>query len=238
MLKVIFSLNIRNEAWNWVRVGKTRHPQYGRRAGEYSAEIPRDVLREIRRRSKAEARQYVFRYLRRRQKDFEVDAQALKALLDEYMHCNGTALLKEVARLTQKPLYRQKFFVNFTLLSSCPYYFPKAWFMIALKRNFPQQLKIICHEILHLQFIHYYHRYCLDHGLTEKQFQDLKEAMTVLLNQPQFRKYHLGFDRGYTDHVLLRRSLERRWRRHEPYLQFLDACIAQTKKQLPDRVKR
>lgn len=235
MARVIFSINLRNDAWNWVRIAKAKRLPYGRTVGMFDGDFPPAILRGIRRRSITAARKYVYVYLKSRQNNFRVDFLAMKTLLDEYFTRHGLALLREVARLTGCPMYRQTFHADFTLMSSCPYNYPKAWFMVSAKRNMPTQIKIVCHEILHLQFIHFYYHYCRDHGLTEKQFQDIKEAMTVLLNEPQFRKFHLALDVGYTDHVRLRKFITRQWRKRQPYRQFLDACIAETKRTLPPK---
>ncbi len=93
-----------------------------------------------------------------------------------------------------------------------------------------KQVNTIAHEILHLQFIHFYFRYCLDQGLTEKQFQDLKEAMTVLLNEQQFRKFHLGLDVGYPAHTKLRKYIQRRWEKKTSFMPFLNDYIMATKR--------
>ncbi|MFH1171047.1 MAG: hypothetical protein V1778_00725 [bacterium] len=229
MATVVFSINLKEDAENWVRVGKTKKPKYGRSHADFVSEIPKEKLHVIQKLSRARAVSYMFRDLERRKKNFLTDFQAMKTLLDEYFAKRGTALLIEVARLTGKPLYAKRFFATFTLLGTCPYNPERRWFMIPAKKNMPIQLKTVCHEILHMQFIHYYHRYCRESGLSEKQFQDLKEALTVLLNLPKFRKYHIALDVGYSDHTLLRKKLLLLWRQHKDFHRFLDAAILEAK---------
>lgn len=63
-----------------------------------------------------------------------------------------------------------------------------------------------------------------------KKFQDLQEALTVLLNEPRFRKYHLAIDVGYSAHTELRKDIQRLRKKKMPYQKFLDACIVATKR--------
>ena len=233
MATVKFSINLREDAANWVRLGKLKHMAYGRSLSNFTAEIPGPVLRKIQSLSKPKAKTFVYHYLRGRQENFMTDLKAMKYFMEEYMDQFGIGLLTEVARLTGHRLYRQTFYATFTTLHTCPYDPSRHWFMISAKQNMAKQVNTIAHEILHLQFIHFHYQYCLDRGLSEKQFQDLKEAMTVLLNEPRFDKFHLGLDGGYTNHTALRAAIRRLWRQHQPFLRFLDACIAATKRTLP-----
>lgn len=235
MATVKFSINLREDAWNWVRLGRQKTMLYGRDLKNFTSEIPEPLRRKIRRFPETKALVLVYQHLQQGRENILTDLRAMKVFLGQYMRQYGSGLLAEVARLTGRRLYRQTFYATFTTLYTCPYDPSRHWFMISAKRNMAKQVNTIAHEILHLQFIHYYYHYCLDQGLTEKQFQDLKEAMTVLLNEPQFRKYHLALDLGYPAHVKLRATIARLWHRHLPYAEFLDACIAATKRTLPAR---
>lgn len=231
---VRFSINLRQDAKNWARVALTKQPLYGRSLADFTSDIPKNVLRVVRNMSRDRATTYIYHYLHGRQERFITDLKAMKALLEEYFELHGDALLKTVGRLMGKPIYRKTFFATFTLLSTCPYYYEKSWFMIPAKKNMAIQLKTICHEILHLQFIHYYHDYCRRRGLTEAQFQDLKEALTVLLNESCFRKYHLGLDVGYPAHIKLRKVIQRLWKKKTSFMMFLDDCIVAAKRDAVD----
>jgi hypothetical protein len=142
--------------------------------------------------------------------------------------------LAEVAKLTGKPMYAKTFFAYINILGICPYDINRRLFLVTARTNMPRQIGTICHEIMHFQFIHYYQKYCLRQGLTDKQFQDLKEAMTVLLNEPQFRKWPIALDQGYEAHQLLRQQIAKYWHGRKSYTGFLDQCIEATK-QLPKR---
>ena len=62
------------------------------------------------------------------------------------------------------------------------------------------------HEIMHIEFLKKYHKYCLNKGLTEKQVQHLKEILTVLLNE-DMKDFLSVPDRGYDGHKKIREEI-------------------------------
>lgn len=226
---VKFYIDLRADAANWVRVGKLQRMAYGRTLADYTHDIPKPVLGKIKSLPRDRAIAYVHRYLRSRQDTFLVDELAMKVFLETYIAKYGNGLLQTIAKLTDRPLYRQTFYATFTLLRTCPYDPKRHWFMVSARSNMAKQVNTIAHEIFHLQFIHYYYDYCNARGLSETQFQDLKEALTVLLNEPRFTKYHLGLDVGYTAHQALRKKLVRLWKKKKKFVVFLEAAIKATK---------
>lgn len=229
MARVIFRIDPHEDARWWVYFATKKEGTYGRPLSWFTQDIPAPILKQLRKLSPAKARQFIEPHIQQRMNKAKIDFEAIKYFLEEYMKKRGSILLDEVAKLTGKPMYAQTFYAYFTLLNICPYDKHRRLFMVTANRNMPRQLMTICHEIMHFQFIHYYEKYCRRAGLSATQFQDLKEAMTVLLNEPQFRKYHIAFDQGYTAHQELRRQIAGYWRQRRSYEKFLDRCIAATK---------
>lgn len=225
---VKFYIDPHEDARWWVFFATKKKGTYGRPLNWFTRDIPAPILKQLRKLSKPKARQYIEPHIRQRMDKAAVDFQAMKFFLEEYIKQYGHGLLKEVAKLTGKPMYAKTFYAYFTLLNICPYDTQRRLFMISANRNMPRQLMTICHEIMHFQFIHHYQKYCRQHGLSATQFQDLKESMTVLLNEPQFRKYHIAFDQGYAAHQELRGQIAIYWHRRKSYQTFLDACIEAT----------
>ncbi len=96
------------------------------------------------------------------------------------------------------------FKVAITTHFNCPYDYQSNWFMVSCRANLPAQITNIIHEILHLIFIKNYRSYCLSKGLTENQFSQLTEALTVILNFPEFDNILSTFDKGYQNDSELR----------------------------------
>ncbi len=63
------------------------------------------------------------------------------------------------------------------------------------------------------------------------QFEDLKEALTVLLNEKEFNKIIVSPDRGYTKHAILRKNIRNVWRKKMSFEEFLKKSISLTKKE-------
>ena len=78
---------------------------------------------------------------------------------------------------------------------------------------------------MHLQFIHWYRKYCFKKGLTDSDFWHIKEAITFLLNEPEFSGIVLFRDKGYTVHQELRKKLEKLWEKDKDFKNFLDEVI-------------
>ena len=97
--------------------------------------------------------------------------------------------------------------------------------MISAFSSLSNQKYVVCHEFMHLQFMHWYKDYCLGRGLTDKELWHLKEAITFLLNEPEFNNIITFQDKGYTVHQELREKLKTLWRKNKDFKDFLDEII-------------
>ena len=135
---------------------------------------------------------------------------------------------KRLAKVTQKPIFWDNFKCYLTTGTMCPYNPKEKLFMVSMWRPIAANITTICHEIFHLQFLHYYEKYCLQF-LSEEQKEDLKEATTFILNT-DFDDLLAGYDNGYPNHKELRKELEKVWRKEKNFKKFLDRAIKITKK--------
>jgi len=87
-----------------------------------------------------------------------------------------------------------------------------------------EMLKVTCaHELMHLQF-HYYFEENLRKTITKKQFKDIKEALTILLNI-EFKDILKKKDLGYPNHKNLRDFIEKQWKKKKDFDILLDKCV-------------
>ncbi len=131
----------------------------------------------------------------------------------------------KLSEILQKPIYQTDYKCYLTTLFRCPCYYEGGWFMVSAFSKLPNQIYVICHEFMHLQFIHWYREYCLKKGLTKSEFQDLKEAITFILNEPEFSGLISFKDKGYLLHKKLRKDLKSIWRKNKNFQIFLDGAI-------------
>jgi len=97
--------------------------------------------------------------------------------------------------------------------------------MVSAFSNRAKQIYIVAHEFMHLQFIHWYKEYCLDKGLTKKEFWHIQEAITLLLNEPEFSDIIVFQDEGYKIHQELRNKLKTLWVKDKNFENFLNEII-------------
>lgn len=226
MTKVIFDYNLDKDAWSWVVIAKDRD-LWGLNWKNEIAHIPADLLNKILKLNFKEAQDIVAEYIKENPNTgFKSDIIKIQIIalrnawkLIEEKHFKVTEVI------TQKPIYTKNFTGYFTSGFMCPYNEKENWFMVSMWRSLPQQITTICHEIMHLQFLHYYKKYLIEKGLNNKQIEALKEAITFLLNETEFKEIILVEDVGYPEHKDLRNILQRIWRREKNFDKFLDKAI-------------
>ena len=225
MVKIVFKIDLEKEACNWVRIAQLKKHPFGGNLRANKKDIPKDVLLKIKNVPRDKAIRIAYRHLMKKSENFMTLLEANKKLFEFYFKYKGQDLVKAIEKITGKRIYTSKITVYFTLMNSCPYNPKDNSFMIAARRPMPKQLTILCHELLHLQFLAHYGDYCLSKGLSNKQLADLKEALTFLLNDKIFKNFYLAPDHGYAMHKQLRSKLKKIWDKNKKFKVFLDKAI-------------
>lgn len=114
-------------------------------------------------------------------------------------------IFERMATLTKHPIYRNNFTIFLTSLNRWPYNY-NLWYTWSYL-HWTWVLRAFTHELLHFQTIHYYKEYILSNVHDEKKFEDLKEALTFLLNY-EFTDIIENPDLWYPQHQELRKKLE------------------------------
>lgn len=227
MPKLIFKYNIEKDAWSWVYIAKGNKGCWGLDWHSQVTHIPEDLLSRILKLSFPKAQTAVEIYLKNHPKIKNrklVINQELIALKNTWGKVEED-FFDILSNITQHPIYRKNFRCYFTTGFMCPYNLKENWFMVSLWHSLPFSLTTICHELLHLQFLHYYKDYLKKRGLNNKQIEDLKESLTFLLNEPEFKGIILVEDIGYPKHQGLRKKLKKIWRKNKNFQIFLEKAI-------------
>lgn len=231
MPKINFNYNLKKDAWSWVLIAKSKN-LWGLNWRDQVAQISDELLKKIQGSSFSRAQKIVEERIKKdsgrghKNKVMYSEMQALekswRIVEKEYF----TALSK----ITQRPIFADEFGCYFTTGFMCPYDEKKNWFMVSMWHSIPFSITTICHEIMHLQFLHYYKKYLQKMGLKKEQIEDLKEALTFLLNEKQFSSIILSNDNGYPEHQKLRKRLQKIWTEEKDFQKFLDKAILEIKK--------
>ncbi len=231
MSYINFDYDIKKDAWSWVIIAQLPC-RWGRDPKRQVRHIPDDLLKKILKNPRSKAEKIVVNYLEnhpKRQYKEKVIREEAKAL-EKIWRTKEKEYFKKLEKITQKPIYRKNFGAFFTSGFMCPYKWQEGWFMVSMWHNIPFSISTICHEILHFQFLHYYGKWCLKKGLSKTKLEDLKEALTFLLNEPEFENIILVKDEGYPKHQKLRAQLQKVRQKEKNFKKFLEKAINVLKK--------
>ena len=231
MAKVKFDYNLNKDAWSWVLIVKDRD-MWGLNWRDQIAQISDELLEKIEKASFSRAQKIVENYIEKCSK---------KEYINKVMYSEMQALKKSwrivekkyfkiLSKIMQRPIFRDKFSCYFTTGFVCPYNDKENWFMVSMWHSIPFSITTICHEIMHLQFLHNYKNYLKNKGLKKNQIEDLKESLTFLLNESEFDKIILSQDNGYPEHHKLRGNLKNIWSKNKDFQNLLDEAISIIKK--------
>lgn len=231
MLKVKFNYNIDKDAWSWVAMAKDKN-FWGLDWRSQIVHIPKELLAKILKSNFSRAVELTEEYIKNnpQRKYKEI---LIKSEIDSLKKSWGTVekkYFKILAEITQKPIFSESFGCFLTTGFMCPYNQKENWFMVSLWHSLPFSITTICHEIMHLQFLHDYKDYLKKKGLKSNQIEDLKESLTFLLNEPEFEEIILSEDAGYPAHMELRKKLRSSWSKDKNFQNLINRAVLMIKK--------
>ena len=107
-------------------------------------------------------------------------------------------------KITGNPLYRNDFTIYLTSFPRWPYNYEEWYLLIPFFWDVHKYIWIFLHELQHFQIHAYYSDIFAD--ISNKQFHDIKEAMTVILNV-ECSEFLIKDDKWYPNHQKLRENI-------------------------------
>lgn len=238
MLKIKFKYNLKKDAFNWIRQVIFLP---NRLIDHLPIEIQKEIKRlyEINKISQTKLIEsmdhstidFMVNYLKKNQNMDLIERK--KKELEKAWRKGESDFFKILSEIIQKPIYKASYVCYLSTICGCPFYEKENWFMVSLsKLNI--QVYIVSHEFMHLQFIYWYKKYCLNKGLTNKQFWHIQEAITFLLNEPEFSNIIKFDDPGRSIHQNFIKQLKEIWQEDKNFQNFLDKAIEIVKKEFPN----
>ncbi|MFA5248346.1 MAG: hypothetical protein WC415_03815 [Patescibacteria group bacterium] len=226
MVKINFNYDIDKDSWSWVSIAKDKN-LWGLDWRSEVAHIPDDLLNKILKlnfkTAEVAAKQYIEKNPKAIIKHEIVKIQILA--LQKAWRFVEKKYFEILESVIQKPIFIDSFGCYFTTGLMCPYNEKENWFMVSMWHSIPFSITTICHEIMHLQFLHYFKAYLKKKGLKNNQIEDLKESLTFLLNEPEFNKIIMCKDVGYPEHIKLRKKLQNIWLKNKNFQNLIDEAI-------------
>jgi len=230
MPRVNFKYNVKKDAWSWVVVAKDKN-LWGLSWRDQIAHIPDELLGKIKEASFSQAQKIVEEYIKKdKRKEYKnMFLYSEMDILERSWRTVEKKYFKVLSKITQKPIFLDKFNCYFTTGLMCPYNERENWFMVSMWHGIPFSITTICHEIFHLQFLHYYKEYLRKKGFKKDQIEKFKEALTFMLNEEEFSGIILCEDAGYPDHQKLRKKMLKIWRKEKNFQKFMERAIVEMK---------
>ncbi|MBU1130947.1 hypothetical protein KJ840_02335 [Patescibacteria group bacterium] len=226
MAKIKFDYNVHKDAWSWVVIAKDKNI-WGLDWENEIAHIPTDLLSKILKSNFSHAvkitEEYIKNESKKRYKKLIIKEEINS--LQKLWRTIENKYFKILAAVMQKSIFSDNFGCFWTTGFMCPYNQKENWFMVSFWHSAPFSITTICHEIMHLQFLHYYQNYLKKEGLKDNQIEDLKEALTFLLNEQEFEEIILSNDFGYPEHIQLRKKLRNIWLKDKNFKNLIDRAV-------------
>ncbi|MFA5128865.1 MAG: hypothetical protein WC445_02740 [Patescibacteria group bacterium] len=215
MVTINIKLDIKKDAWNWWNAcNKISHGvDWKQRVGE-------SLWKKIYGKTEKEAFKFLIPYLKKYYKEHKKVLEKNLAEAQKLFDDNAQEACSLMEKITGKQLYRKKFTCFLTTFPRCPYNYEKGYVWLCAVWSAKCYLGTFLHELLHFQFIAYCKNKQPVKNLSPRQFEYLKESLTVILNY-EFKKYLCQKDKGYDLHQAFRKKLEILWQKNKNFNQLV-----------------
>lgn len=218
-------LDINQDAWNWEdSINQSTDFNYNWKDNlEYKSDIK--IYSNAKKLDHSKALKYLNKALSKKYIDESKKIDDYKNIIELKFNEKFLVACKTIENITQKKLAIKKYHLLLTTFPRCPYNFKDGtiFFYITFNKYWPDPIDNFMHEVMHFQtHIYYEHNpNSLVSKLNENQFNDLKEALTVILNKNQFPILTKS-DQGYQAHQTLRKILYWKWQKNNDFNEVIE----------------
>ncbi|MFA5070532.1 MAG: transglutaminase domain-containing protein [Patescibacteria group bacterium] len=213
MPTITVKTDLRRDAWNWWHAcNKISH------GVDWKQRISKDLQKKLVGKTKKQAYRFLLPYLRELYRKLKIEQEVPK--IQKVFNKDQKKIFSRMAKVTGRPIYRQDFTCFLTTFPRGPYNCQKGYVWLPISM---QPINVFLHELLHFQTIVYYKPRILKR-LPFEQFDALKEALTVILND-KFKDLLTKKDQGYQIHKALRLALKKHWHKIKDFSELIDYGI-------------
>ena len=208
MPKIIVKQNIRKDAWNWWNA--CNKISYGT---DWKHRIDMRLQNELVGKTQEQSHSFLIPYLKNLYK--KDNASQKKKELQNIFNQQQEKIFSRMEKVTGKKIYRNNFTCFLTTFPRAPYDYQHGYVWIPIIWPRETYIRTFVHELLHFQTYAYWQKLCLK-KLTKGEFENLKEALTIILNE-EFMDLIIWSDKGYEIHKNLREKLLKFWRANKNF---------------------
>jgi len=214
-----FIVDFQKDIWNWKRIFNNRKELY---SVERLPQKDKEFILNIKNHTNNDCIDFIYK---KYSSDFRADLFMIAAS-KEWLKIEKD-FVSILEKMTGKNFIFNEDLITafFTSAPLCPYNIAEKWFMLFPVSDLNYANTLIAHELFHFHFHSHYENYLNGKGVTGENFQLLKESLTILLNEKEF-KYVLPIpDKGYEKHKEFREKLKQLWGENKNFDTFIENSI-------------
>ncbi len=202
MPRIIVKQNIGKDAWNWWNACKKI--SYGE---DWKQRIDKSLQNKLAGKTKEQSFSFLIPHLEKLYKKEKINLK--KEESQSIFRRQQREIFSRMQKVTGRKIYRENFTCFVTTFPRAPYDYRRGYVWIPVIWPKETYVRTFVHELLHFQTYAYWQKRCLV-KLAEDEFENLKEALTVILNE-EFMDLIIWPDKGYKIHKKLREKLLKFW---------------------------
>lgn len=221
-MKINFKIDMDKDFENYYGTTNIKE-HYGKDVASWSKGMPDNIRGLIENKSKEEAYKDSLPFFQKSYEKYEKYFKIFLRQIAEYWKIVEEEFFNRLEKITGKKFPIDEVTVYLTTIQRCPYNFQEKWFMVSFLNHPLFCAKIIAHELMHFHFI-YYSWQVIEKQIGKEKTEDIKEALTVLLNL-EFRDLFFFEDKSYEGHQKLRDFITKLWTIEKDYDKLLNKCV-------------
>ncbi|MBU4331889.1 hypothetical protein KKD19_06300 [Patescibacteria group bacterium] len=208
--------DIKKDAWNWWDGCNTI--SYGT---DWKQRISKKLQNKLVGKTQKQALDFLIPYLKILYKKEKINQKKkeIRVIFNQYQK----EIFSRMEIVTSKKIHREKFTCFLTTFPRAAYDYERGYVWLPIIWPKQTYVRTFVHELLHFQTYAYWEKHILE-KLTKKEFENLKEALTVILNE-EFLDLIIWQDKGYKPHKHLREKLLKFWKKNKDFDKLVEYGI-------------
>ncbi len=230
-MKLIFKINIEKDFDNYYETANEKE-------GDFSFQlciksIPDHIRKLIENKTREEAYKNFMPILKESYKKYDKYLKIFLKQAEEAWELKEKEFYDRVEKITNKRFPFDEITVYLTTIFPCPYNYNEKWFMTSFLNQPLLSVQVCAHELLHFHFLYYYYDK-IKEELGEEKAEDLKEALTVLLNLEFRDLFFISFrDGGFEKQRDLRKFIATEWEKKKDFDKLIEKCMSFLRQKYP-----